>query len=85
MVTCGNYNDEFICNILVEINKKIALIGDKDYKNSIYNLGLCQSLENYKKLIRIKNILEKIQKCNSCYAGINIEDIVSVAKNLING
>ena len=40
MITCGNYNDEFICDLLKQVDDKIALVTNKDYKNSIYDLGL---------------------------------------------
>ena len=83
-MTCGNYDNVFINNLIKQLDNKIAFIADKDYKNSIYNLGLCGSIKEYKKLLRLRNILDKILKCDSCYAGMDIENIVSIAKNLIN-
>ena len=84
MITCGNYNDEFICDLLKQVDNKIALVTNKDYKNSVYNLGLKSKATDYSDLIDIHNILNKILKCNSCYEDIDIEDVVTLTKNKLN-
>lgn len=84
MTTCGNYNEEFICKLLSEVDSKIALVSNKDYKNSVYNLGMKFQATNYSDLIDIRNILNKILKCHSCYEGIEIEDVVNMVKNKLN-
>lgn len=84
MTTCGNYNEEFICNLLSQVSNKIALITNKDYKNHIYNLGLKVDATIHGNLIDIHNILNKILKCDSCYEDFDIEDIVNLTKNLLN-
>ena len=81
---CGNYNEEFICDLLKQVDNKIALVTVRDYKNSAYNLGLKKYVNNYSYLIDIHNILTKILKCNTCYADVNIEDVVSMVKNKLN-
>jgi len=83
-ITCGNYNEEFVCNLLKQVDDKIAFVTNKDYKNSIYNLGSKTRVTNYSDLIDIHNILNKILKCNSCYEGIKIEDVVSMVKSKLN-
>ena len=84
MITCGNYNEEFICDLLKQVDDKIALVTNKDYKNSVYNLGMDFYATEYSDLIDIHNILNKILKCNSCYEDVNIEDVVSMVKNKLN-
>jgi len=84
MITCGNYNDEFICNLLKQVDSKIALVTNKDYKNNVYNLGLKSNATEHSDLIDIHNILNKILKCNSCYEDIDIEDVVNLVKNKLN-
>lgn len=84
MTTCTNYNEEFICDLLKQVNNKIALVANKDYKNSVYNLGLRFKASNYSDLIDIHNILNKILKCHSCYEDVNIEDVVHLVKNKLN-
>lgn len=84
MITCSNYNDEFICNLLKQVDDKIALVTNKDYKNQIYDLGMKFQATNYSDLIDISNILNKILKCNSCYADIEIEDVVSMVKDKLS-
>lgn len=83
-ITCGNYNEEFICDLLKQVDNKIALVTNKDYKNSIYNLGLKHKASDYSDLIDIQNILNKILNCSSCYEGIDIEDVVSMVKSKLN-
>lgn len=83
-MTCGNYNDEFICDLLKQVDDKIALVTNKDYKNSIYNLGLKAEATDYSDLMDVSNILNKILKCHSCYADIEIEDVISMAKDKLN-
>lgn len=84
MITCSNYNEEFICNLLKQVDDKIALVTNKDYKNSIYNLGMKFQATNYSDLIDISNILNKILKCHSCYTDIEIEDVISMTKDKLN-
>jgi len=84
MITCGNYNEEFICDLLSQVDNKIALVTTKDYKNSIYNLGMRFQATNYSDLIDIHNILNKILKCHSCYEDVDIEDVVSIVKDKLN-
>lgn len=84
MLTCGNYNDEFICNLQKEVQSKIALVTNKDYKNQIYGLGLKSNLAKYEDLLDASNILDKILKCASCYSDINIEDVVSMVKSKLS-
>lgn len=84
MITCGNYNDEFICNLLKQVDDRIALITNKDYKNNVYNLGLKFDATDHSDLIDLRNILDKILKCDSCYEDIDIEDVVSLTKNKLN-
>ena len=83
-ITCNNYDEEFIADLLKQVQNKISLITNKDYKNSIYNLGLHYDVTNHSNLLDIENILNKILKCDACYEDFNIEDIVSLTKNLLN-
>jgi hypothetical protein len=78
------YNDEFICNLLKEVEDKIAFVTNRDYKNSQYDLGILAKASDYTDLIDLSNILDRILKCNSCYSDIKIEDVVSLAKTKLN-
>lgn len=84
MLTCGNYNEEFICDLKNQVLAKIAFVTNKDYKNQIYNLGLKGNLTKQEDLIDIYNILDKILKCASCYEGIEIADVVSMVKTKLS-
>lgn len=84
MTTCGNYNTEFICGLLKQVDDKIALVTNKDYKNHVYNLGLKSNAINHTNLIDLSVILNKILACHSCYCDVEIEDVVSITKNLLN-
>ena len=83
-MTCGNYDSEFICDLLKQVDAKISLITNKDYKNNVYNLGLKFDATDHTDLIDLRNILDKILKCNSCYEDFDISEIVSVTKNILN-
>ncbi len=83
-MTCANYDSEFICDLLKQVDAKISLITNKDYKNNVYNLGLKFDATDHTDLIDLRNILNKILKCDSCYEDINIEDVVSLTKNKLN-
>jgi len=83
-ITCNNYDEEFITDLLKQVQNKISLITNTDYKNNIYNLGLKLDVTHHSNLLDIENILNKILKCNSCYEDFDIEDIVSLTKNLLN-
>jgi len=78
------YNEDELCGLLKEVNDKIALVSNRDYKNSIYNLGINKSIENYKDLLSMSSILDKILKCNSCYEDIDLEEVVSNIKSKLN-
>jgi len=84
MNTDINYNEKFICGLLKEVDNKIALVSTRDYKNSVYNLGIKSKASDYTDLLDIHNILEKILKCHSCYDDIKIEDVVTLIKNKLN-
>lgn len=84
MITCGNYNEEFVCNLKKQVDNKIALLSNKDYKNNVYVLGFKSQVSTHTDLITISEILDKILKCSSCYCDIDIEDVISIAKNKIN-
>lgn len=75
-----NYNNEFITCLIKDVDNKLALVGNKDYKNNIYGLGLKMNIEKYKDLITLRNILEKVLQCSSCYKDIKIEDVVDIVK-----
>lgn len=79
-----NYNDEFITCLLKDVDSKIALVSDKDYKNQVYDLGLNVNISNYTSLLDIRNVLDKVLKCNNCYEELCIKDVISVAKTIIN-
>jgi hypothetical protein len=81
---CGNYNEQFICDLLKQVSDKIAFVTTRDYKNSAYNLGLKKYVTDYSDLLDIYQILNKILKCHSCYEDVNIEDVVSLVKNKLN-
>lgn len=78
-----NYNNEFIGCLLKEVDDKISLISNKDYKTQIYNLGKSKNPASYSDLLFCHDILEKVLKCDSCFKqnDICIEDVVSVVKN----
>ena len=84
MVTNINYNEKFICELLKEVDNKIALVSTRDYKNSVYNLGINSKASDYSDFLDMHNILEKILKCHSCYEDIKIEDVVTLVKNKLN-
>lgn len=81
-----NYDTEFIGCLLKEVEDKIALISNKDYKNNIYNLEVIKNLGKYSDLITCKEILEKVLKCDSCFTenDIKIEDVITVVKMKLN-
>jgi len=83
-IICGNYDYDFICSLKKQVEDKIALVSNKDYKNNIYNLGLNSNITSYTDLIDISEILEKILKCNTCYCDLEIEDIISMVKSKLN-
>lgn len=78
------YTEDFIENLLYQVDNKIALISNKDYKNNIYNLGLCENLQLGSELIQIREILSKILKCHSCYCPEDAENIVLLTLNKLN-
>lgn len=83
-ITSTNYDSEFLCNLLKQIDDKISLISDKDYKNNIYDLGLNINLSRYQSLLDLRDIIQRVIDCNACYEEFDIEDIIFVAKNIIN-
>ena len=76
-----NYNEEFVSCLIRDVEKKISLVANKDYKNAIYGLNLKTDIAKYKDLVHISRILNRILECNSCYEDFEIEDIVSMVKN----
>lgn len=84
MLTCGNYNEEFICSLQKQVLDKIAFVTNKDYKNQVYSLGLNTNLAKQEELLDIYNILDKILKCTSCYGEIEIADVVSMVKTKLS-
>jgi hypothetical protein len=78
------YTQDYIEHLICEVDGKISLLSNKDYKNNIYNLGLCQSLGIAKDLITIRSILYKLTKCHSCYCDSDTEDIVAITLNKLN-
>jgi hypothetical protein len=76
-----NYNEEFVLCLIRDVEKKLALVSNKDYKNIVYGLNLKSSIFQYKDLVHIIRILNRILECNSCYQDFEIEDIVSMVKN----
>lgn len=78
------YTEDFVEDLISEVESKIALISNKDYKNNIYNLGLCNNLDIASDLIAVRDILNKILKCNTCYCDTNIQDVITIAKNKLN-
>jgi len=84
MIVTANYNNEFICNLLKQVDNKVALGADKDYKNSIYVLGLKTNLDHYEELTELSEILNRVLKCEDCYKDLDIEDIVNKVKNKLN-
>lgn len=83
-MSSANYNSDFICNLLKEVDNKIAFGADKDYKNQIYVLGLNVNLMHYEDLTELSEILDRVLKCEDCYADLDIEDIINKVKNKIN-
>jgi hypothetical protein len=79
-----NYNEGFIDNLKKQIQAKIALVSNKDYKNQVYSLGLSSHMDKYEDLLQLYTILDKILKCASCYSDIEIEDVVSLTKSKLN-
>ena len=80
----ANYNNDFICNLLKEVDNKIALGADKYYKNNIYVLGLKTNLDHYEELTELSEILNRILKCEDCYKDLDIKDVVNKVKNKLN-
>lgn len=79
-VSC-HYNETFVRELINQVDDKIALITNKDYKNSVYDLGLHADVTKYSDLIEIQRILNKMLTCSECYEGYEIGDIVSMVKN----
>ena len=79
-----NYNTDYICELLTEVDNKIAFVSNRDLKNSQYDLGLEIDVTKYTDLIEVSEILKKILACSSCYSCFKIEDIISMAKNKLN-
>lgn len=86
MIVNSKYSEEFLCGLLKEVNDKIAYVTNKDYKNSVYNLGSHRNLGDYSDLIEMSRILDNIIKCNTCYndEDVDIEQVVSMIKNELN-
>jgi len=80
------YNSEFVENLLKQVEDKIALLSNKDYKNAIYNLA-ASNITGYSDLLTCRDILEKVLKCHTCFVGCHeprIEDIIQIVKSKIN-
>lgn len=80
----SNYDEEFICGLKKEVDDKIALVSNKDYKNNVYVLGLKSKASHHTDLIEISRILDNLLNCYTCYEDIKIEDVVTLAKNKLN-
>jgi len=86
VIVNSKYSEEFLCGLLKEVNDKIAHVTNRDYKNSVYNLGSHRNVGDYSDLIEMSRILDNIIKCNTCYndEDVDIEQVVSMIKNELN-
>ena len=48
-----NYNEEFVSCLIRDVEKKLALVSNKDYKNIVYGLNLKSSIFQYKDLVML--------------------------------
>lgn len=78
------YTIEFVQDVLLQLNKKIARLSKTEMHSSKNDLSCNIDKQSFKRLTVYKNILEGILVCNPCYKNQNIEEIVSLVKNEIN-
>lgn len=86
VITNVNYDNEFIEDLLKQVESKIAFVSNRDYSNQIYDLGIKCKASDYTDLIELQGILDRILKCASCYSenDIKIEDVVALTKSKLN-
>lgn len=79
-----SYSYEFIENLQNQINKTLAKTINRQNASRKRDLNLCFDGELYLKLSRYNSILDRIKNCSECYKKMNIADVVSVIKTVIN-
>lgn len=78
-----NYNNEFIQNLLKEVEKSLAKKINKENSNRKFDLGF-KTCTNYSQLAVYRDILLTILNCTSCDLGYTVDEIVSLIKNKLN-
>jgi len=81
---CGAYDLDFIENLQTTLSQKMAAEISKKRLSEANDLGLCFNHTTYWELYMWNSILEQIKYCNSCFAGYDIETIVSKIKNTLS-
>ncbi len=78
------YTIDFVQNLQVEMGRKVSKEVNKYRASEKNDLGVKIKREQIENLYTYYNILEQIKYCNSCFEGMNIEEIVGKIKNKIN-
>jgi len=78
-----NYSNEFVQNLLEQVEKSLAKKINKENSNRKFDLGL-SPCTNYSQLVAYRDILKSLLNCTSCYYGYTIDEIISLVKNKLN-
>ena len=78
-----NHSNEFIQNLLKEVEKSLANKINKENSNRKFDLGL-NPCTNYSQLVAYRDILMAILNCSSCDLGYTTDEIISLVKNKLN-
>jgi len=80
-----NYDLDFIENLQVQIDKTLSAKINRERISKQNDLGICFNEENYRELDIYNRILTQIKYCNSCFENEDIEQVIGLVKNTING
>lgn len=78
-----NYSNEFVQNLLEQVEKSLAKKINKENSNRKFDLGL-SPCTNYSQLVAYRDILKSLLNCTSCYYGYTTDEIISLVKNKLN-
>lgn len=78
-----NYSNEFVQNLLEQVEKSLAKKINKENSNRKFDLGL-SPCTNYSQLVAYRDILKSLLNCTSCDYGYTTDEIISLVKNKLN-
>lgn len=79
-----SYTVTFVQNLQISVDKKVAKEANKFRASQKNDLGIKIDREQINKLFTYNQILEQIKYCNSCFEGMDIENIVGKIKSELN-